>query len=351
MVNPAAAPAGLIDRAAVNLFPGYFAMVMATGAASIASSLLGMGLVARALLVINIGFYLMLVALTLTRLVWHTSAFVSDMRDHARGPGFFTIVAGTCILGSQLILIAGADRTAFVLWCMAAVLWLVITYWFFVAVVVRSRKPTLAHGINGAWLLASVATQALSILTVLLPWPAAHAGDMLFLGLSLHLIGCMLYLAIIPLIFYRLTFVRLQMSELTPPYWINMGAVAIATLAGSTLLMASGSNALLGEFQSFLKGFTVFFWAAASWWIPLLIGLTVWRHLVARFPLRYDPQFWGMVFPLAMYTTGSFRLVEVLELDFLRFVPATFIWLALTAWLVTCVGMLGHLLREARSVS
>lgn len=118
---------------------------------------------------------------------------------------------------------------------------------------VRSRKPTLAHGINGAWLLASVATQALSILTVLLPWPAAHAGDMLFLGLSLHLIGCMLYLAIIPLIFYRLTFVRLQMSELTPPYWINMGAVAIATLAGSTLLMASGSNACWVSSRAFSR--------------------------------------------------------------------------------------------------
>jgi len=72
---------------------------------------------------------------------------------------------------------------------------------------------------------------------------------------------------------------------------------------------------------------------------------------VARFPLRYDPQFWGMVFPLAMYTTGSFRLVEVLELDFLRFVPAVFIWLALAAWLATFFGMVAQLAQAARQAT
>ena len=47
----------------------------------------------------------------------------------------------------------------------------------------------------------------------------------------------MLYIWIISLIFYRYTFFRSRPSDLTPPYWINMGAVAISTLAG-TLLVA-----------------------------------------------------------------------------------------------------------------
>jgi len=337
-----------LDRAALNLFPGYFAMVMATGAASIASSLLSMGLVAMILLGINTAFYLALVSLTLVRLLRHAGAFIDDMRNHARGPGFFTIVAGTCILASQYLIVLDAQRIAVGLWGFAAALWVVITYWFFVAVVVRPRKPNLEKGINGAWLLASVATQALSVLTALIPWPEPISSNMLFLALSLHLIGAMLYLAIIPLIFYRLTFLRLEMSALTPPYWINMGAVAIATLAGSTLLLASDGDLLLGQFRSFVTGFTVFFWAAASWWIPLLIGLTAWRHLVARFPLEYDPQYWGMVFPLAMYTTGSLRLMDVLDLEFLRFIPATFIWLALSAWLATVFGMFRYLLKANR---
>ncbi len=340
-----------LDQATIHLFPGYFAMVMATGAVAIASHLLGMAWIAVPLVWINSAFYLVLVTLTLTRLLRHTRAFIDDMRDHARGPGFFTIIAGTCILASQYVIIVDEDRIGFLLWLLAAVLWLVITYWFFVAVVVRPRKPTLEKGVNGAWLLVSVATQALSVLTALLPWPESMASSMLFLALSLHLIGCMLYLAIIPLIFYRLTFLRLEMSALTPPYWINMGAVAIATLAGSTLLIEGRADPLEQEFRSFIIGFTVFFWSAASWWIPLLFGLMAWRHLVARFPLRYDPQFWGMVFPLAMYTTGSLRMIEALTLEFLWFVPAIFIWLAVAAWLATLVAMLLHLARAQRRLS
>jgi len=328
-----------IDEGVAALFPGYFAMVMATGAVSIASHLLGFSLFAVSLMWINTGFYATLVILTAVRLIRHPAEFAADMRDHARGPGFFTIVAGTCILGSQYLLIGAQVSIAMALWLLAAPLWLVITYWFFVAVVVRDRKPTLAKGINGAWLLASVATQALSVLTVLIPWPGEMLNAMRFLGLALHLIGSMLYLAIIPLIFYRLTFLRLEMSAFTPPYWINMGAVAIATLAGSTLIVEAGADPLVGNFLSFLKGFTVFFWAAASWWIPLLIGLTVWRHAIARHPLAYDPQFWGMVFPLAMYTTGTLRLIEALDVPFLSFIPYVFIVLALLAWLATAGGL------------
>jgi len=334
-----------LDRAAGNLFPGYFAMVMATGATSIANHLLGHERIALVLLWINLGFYLTLWALTLLRLVRHSDAFAADMRDHARGPGFFTMVAATCILASESLLVGGAERVAFSLWGLAAVLWVLISYWFFVAVTVRRRKPSLEAGINGAWLLASVATQALSVLTVLLPWPETVRPNFLFLGLSLHLIGCMLYLAIIPLIFYRLTFVRLEMAALTPPYWINMGAAAIATLAGSTLLIGGAGDPRIETFTPFLAGFTVLFWASASWWIPLLIGLTLWRHVVVRFPFHYDPQFWAMVFPLAMYTTGSLRLFEALDLDFLLFIPESFVWLAMLAWLSTMTGMMARLIR------
>jgi len=321
-------------------------MVMATGAVSIANHLLAYDRIALALLWVNAGFYVVLWTLTLLRLFWHAAAFAADMRDHARGPGFFTVIAGTCILASQCLLVADAERLAFMLWALAATLWVLISYWFFVAVTVRKRKPALESGVNGAWLLASVATQALSVLTVLLPWPEAIWPHFLFLGLCLHLIGCMLYLAIIPLIFYRLTFIRLQMAALTPPYWINMGAAAIATLAGSTLLIGGAGDPRMAVFTPFLAGFTVLFWASATWWIPLLIGLTLWRHVVVRFPFHYDPQFWAMVFPLAMYTTGSLRLFEALELEFLRFIPESFVWLAMLAWLSTTIGLVGSLGRR-----
>jgi len=37
------------------------------------------------------------------------------------------------------------------------------------------------------------------------------------------------------------------------------------------LIIAAPGWALLNEIVPFLKGFTLFFWAAGTWWIPLLI--------------------------------------------------------------------------------
>lgn len=70
-----------------------------------------------------------------------------------------------------------------------------------------------------------------------------------------------------------------------------MGAVAITTLAGARLIPAAPESRLIGELSPFLKGFTLFFWAAGTWWIPLLLVLGFRRHLYKRFPLRYDPQY------------------------------------------------------------
>ena len=62
--------------------------------------------------------------------------------------------------------------------------------------------------------------------------------EMNFLALSMWLWGGMLYIWMMSLIFYRYTFFTMSPSDLAPPYWINMGAMAISTLAGTLLIAA-----------------------------------------------------------------------------------------------------------------
>src|SRR5438477_6043465 len=350
MIEPTHKQRGGFLRAAADLFPGYFALVMATGIISIAEYLLEMRTPALALLVINIIAYAVLGLLLILRLIFFFSRIRADIADHVRGPGFFTVVAGTCVLGSQLIIVTGQYRVAAVLWFAALLLWVIIMYVFFAAVTVRENKPSIESGLNGAWLLAVVATQSISVLgTLLAGWWESYREPLLFFTLCLFLIGCMLYLLLITLIFYRFTFVNVTTATLTPPYWINMGAVAITTLAGARLILAGPAWSFLNEILPFLKGFTLFFWAAGTWWIPLLFILGFWRHIYKRYPLRYDPQYWGMVFPLGMYTVCTFQLSKAISFAPLLFVPRYFIYLAMTAWLLTFLGLIHTVLFKRNS--
>ncbi len=332
---------GKISDAAANLFPGYFALVMATGIISIAGFQLSLKPVAWVLLVINLIAYAILWLLLLIRLLRFFPRVKADIMDHARGPGFFTVVAGTCVLGSELVIVLGQYRAAAILWIIGILLWVLIMYTFLTAVTVQEEKPPLETGISGTWLLATVATQSISVLgTLLADYFKAYRESLLFFTLCMFLLGCMLYLLLITLIFYRFTFVKLTTVTLTPPYWINMGAVAITTLAGARLIIAAPAWDLLSGMAPFLKGFTLFFWAAGTWWIPLLLILGVWRHLRKHFPLVYDPLYWGMVFPLGMYTVCTLQLSKAISFEPLMFIPRYFVFVALAAWLAVFIGLI-----------
>ena len=342
-----APPLNVLSRAAADLFPGYFALVMATGIISIACFLLGMQTISLVLLIVAVVAYVVLGILLLLRLLFFFSRVKADINDHVRGPGFFTVVAGTCVLGSALLIVVQRYRPALLLWFVGIGLWVVIMYAFFTAVTVRENKPSIESGLNGAWLLAVVATQSISVLgTLLANGLGQYREPVLFFTLCMFLLGCMLYLPLITLIFYRFTFVNVTMAALTPPYWINMGAVAITTLAGARLILAAPGWPLLNEMTAFLKGFTLFFWAAGTWWIPLLLVLGFWRHVYKKFPLKYDPQYWGMVFPFGMYTVCTFQLSNAIGFPQLLIIPRYFIYLALAGWIAASVGLLSTLVRN-----
>jgi len=341
------AAAGTFREGVRNLSPPYFALVMATGIVSIAMHLFGVPMLAWGLFGFNIVAFTVLFVLNLLRLIWFPRTVLADLFDHKRSLGFFTSVASCCVLGSQFVRIANDHAIGLAMLILGIVLWAVLTYSIFTALTIKEEKPTLDQGITGAWLLAVVATQSVAVLSALL---APHYGqpsrlELNFLALSMWLCGGMLYIWMISLIFYRYTFFKFSPGDLAPPYWINMGAMAISTLAGAVLISNSGDAPYLQSVLSFLKGFTVFYWATGTWWIPMLFILATWRYGFKRFPFRYDPLYWGAVFPLGMYTVATHQMAKAMDLPFLDPIPQTFVYIALAAWILVFMGMMTSLVR------
>lgn len=333
-----------------GLSPAYFGLVMATGIVSLAAAQLGQPGIGRALYALNVVAYAVLWVLAALRALRFPRRVLSDLVDHVRGPGFFTAIAATGVLGSQVVLLSGDVRTGAALWALALVLWVALTYSVFAGLAVKEPKPTLERGIAGGWLLAVVATQSIAVLAALLAAHTAqpHKLELNFVALAMWLWGGMLYIWLMTLIFYRYTFFALSPADLSPPYWINMGAMAISTLAGAQLIGNTLDAPFLASLLPFLKGFTLFYWASGTWWIPMLLVLGFWRYVYRRFPMKYDPLYWAAVFPLGMYAAATHRMIDVMGFGFLAFLPQAFLYVALAAWSVAFVGLCLDLARRMR---
>jgi len=326
-----------------QLPPNIFAIVMATGIVSLAANGAGYRTAAVTLFVLNAIIYPVLIGLFVIRWLRHRQLFTSDLTSHARAPGFFTTVAAPCVLGNQFVILGERPTVAMVLLGIGGVHWLGLTYLMLPALITSDHKPKPEQGLSGAWLLIVVGTLAMSVLSCLLvPTLDQAAEPVIFGALAFWLIGSMIYLWIISQIFHRILFLPLAANDLTPPYWINMGAMAIATLAGSRLIAIAGHSELLTELLPFLKGMTLLFWSTATWWIPILIVLGSWRHLSQHTPLTYEHGYWAAVFPLGMYTVCTYAIADGLRLPFLKLIAGVFVWIAMGAWAATFVGLLRH---------
>lgn len=328
-----------------HLSPAYFALPMSTGIVALASHELGYPGIGHALFVLNNGEVVILSLLLLIRLLFYFPAFREDLSSHEKGAGFMTLVAAACILGSEHVELQGAFRPATWLWYFALTAWGLLTYSFFILVTIKRRKPSLENGINGSWLLFVVSVQALSILGCMI---APHLGgslhSALFVMLVFHLLGWLFYLVVIGIIFYRTTFFPMRPDEFKPSYWIDMGAAAITTLAGITLVNTMAAHGLFTELIPTLKVFIVFAWTAGTWWIPVIFVLELWRHWTI--PWKYHAGYWSLVFPLGMHVVCTWQLALMFDQPFLKLLPEVLIRLAWGTWALVFVGMCVKLVRS-----
>jgi tellurite resistance protein TehA-like permease len=349
--GPEPVPHGRVGSWLATMDPGYFAAVMATGIVGISARQAGRPLIAETLLWLTGVLFVVLLAAYLARAVRFPRRFASSLKNPSTAVAYFTLVAGTNVLGSAL-LPNGPWVLVLVLGIAAAVLWTILTYGLLCSVVLAGNRPLL-RDINGLWLVWVVGTQSVSVLATglahRLPWPGADRA-LGVAGLLAWSVGIVLYVVLVVIIFLRLLLIETTAAEMGPAYWILMGATAISVLAAAGIL-ALGRAApvpLLPEMRSFIVGFAVVLWAFGTWFIPMLVLFGLWRYLVRHYPWTYDPKLWSAVFPLGMYAVASTVLGREIGFGFLTALAAGWVWIGIAAWCALVVLMLAAVVEGLR---
>jgi tellurite resistance protein TehA-like permease len=336
--------AGRVGTAVEGLTPGYFALVMASGILSVGMELEGHRTLSVLLLVACTTAFVTLLGLTAWRFLAFRRAVVEDFLDPRRAFGFFTFVAGTNVLGVRLGMDGHTTATA-VLLVLAGCAWLVLGYvvpW--TAVLGPQTRPVVAAA-NGTWFIWVVASQSVAVAAAALE-PVVEDGrrELALLAVVSWSVGVFLYAAAGIFVSLRLMLYDFGPEELTPPYWVAMGALAITVLAGARIVEMADAP-MVDATRGLIAGLAVVFWGFATWLIPVLVAAGWWRHVTRRIPLRYEATLWSIVFPLGMYAVAGIYLGEADRLPLVDAVGGAELWVAFTAWAVTVGGMVLHVTR------
>ena len=317
---------------------------MASGIISVGMNLEGFDTISWVLLVICASAFVVLLSLTAWRFVAYRQATNDDFNDPRRGFGFFTFVAGTNVLGVRLGIEGYYSATAALL-VLSGIAWLVLGYvvpW--TAVLGREERPVVATA-NGTWFIWVVASQSVAIGAATIE-PVFETGrrELALLAVMSWSIGVFLYAAAGVFVSLRLMLYEFGPEELTPPYWVSMGALAITVLAGARIVEMADAP-MVDATRELIAGLSVVFWAFATWLIPVLVAAGWWRHVVRRVPLRYEATLWSIIFPLGMYAVAGIYLGEADRLPVVARIGAVGLWIAFAAWLLVFVAMTVHVSR------
>jgi len=327
-------------QAIARLSPGYFAVVMATGIVSIGLRDAGFAFASRTLMWISIVAYVLLFALFIARFTRFRHEAIADLRNPAVAFAYFTVVAGTDVLGVRLAQ-EGLPVPATVLFCVGTALWFVFGYVLpWQVLMTRDGHPILART-NGTWFVWAVASQSLAIVMTqwapLLGFEAARwVGVLAVLAWA---VGVILYAVIGVLVLLRVVQFGITPAEFDPSYWVSMGALAIAVVAGAGIV-GMEPTPMVDAVRPLMAATVAIFWTFCAWLVPLLVGAGIWRHIIHRVPLRYEAALWSMVFPLGMFAVASIAMGRIDALPIVEQIGQIALVVAVVAWAIVFVGML-----------
>ncbi|MGW3463574.1 SLAC1 family transporter, partial [Streptomyces olivaceoviridis] len=158
-------------------------------------------------------------------------ALKTELRDPSRVFGHYTQVAASGVLAVSLAADRPQRMAAYALTITAALTWTALAVPTLTAL--RGDAPrTVLRQADGTWFLATVGLQSIvTALTSVAPTSPALLASASVLWAA----GLLAYALTLSAVIWRLRHHPPGPDQLTPAYWITMGAAAISTLAGARL--------------------------------------------------------------------------------------------------------------------
>jgi tellurite resistance protein TehA-like permease len=318
----------------LDLPPDVFAIVMATGIVSVAASdhqYWRIGIVLAA--IASVVFVVLTIGLGL-RILTRSGVIVAQSTDPDVALRMFTFVAGASVLG---VVWRRYPVAVWIVGALSLIGWLVLIPLGARDVHSRPRTDLRDHA-HGAWLLVSVGTSGLA--TTAADLAIIHGSrPLVMIGVACWLLAMVLYVAVTWLIAWRVVVAPFRPDAVTPDSWILMGALAIATLAGTHLLQATDELGSLQWLADAVGPVTLVLWIVGSLWIPVLLYAEIWRVDQRAGSLRFAGVWWSAVFPLGMYSSATWMTGIELDMPALATISLVFFWIAATVWALVTVGL------------
>ena len=230
-----------------------------------------------------------------------------------------------------------AVQIAQTLWYADVVLALLVA-WAVPFAMYRHQEHALQQ-MTAVWLLPIVACEvAASSGGLLLGHLAAdtHAVAILLGSYVLWGVSVLPAFAILTILMLRLVLHKLPEKELAVSSWLALGPIGTAALAllvlghQAPMLMASLGLAQLGQlFQQAGILASLILLGFGLWWLGIAV-LTTLHH--AKQDLPFNLGWWGLTFPLGVYTLAILTLAQQLNLAFLYAVGYAFAAILMLLW-------------------
>ncbi|CAE6522990.1 unnamed protein product [Rhizoctonia solani] len=358
-----------------NFSPVWFAVIMGTGAVSMLLHnfpygsrpiLHGFGV---AILILNLCLFGIFCCISAIRYIRYPGTFGLMCRHPVQSlylgcfpMGFSTLINASLNAHQTYQL---GNRFLYLLW---GFWWLdaivALGVYFSMLYIMVTRQDHSLKALTAVWLLPAVtpivpATTGALLARAILPYSASQTTITLFVSTILLFLGLGITFMVLPLYMLRLVTEGLPpnpmiISMFLPVGPCGQGGLAFVKIGETFAEMArkgANWNPLLTEAQPWVLvgvcgGF--FLWTFGVWWILLTI-LGIFETFKSQRP-KFAVGFWGMVFPLGVYTSLTWQFSESFESTFFRVLSAILSVVVFFLWASLGVITIYHIHQDHESL-